>query len=303
MEDMRKLAWVKWSKCCVAKDKGGLGIKDIGAFNIALVGKWLWRLFCEKESLWVKVIEAKYGRCEDWLNNRGSIKGSIWWKDLMVVCDVNNSGGWWRRRVKRKVGCGADVKFWWLGFGSLKENHNRLFCNSAQQEEPIINMGRWVEGEWKWEFRWRRLWFEWEKDLLTTFLQVLENVKIDPNSSDTWVWTADPENIFTVKSAYEELVVNGPTDESSAMKLVWLKLVPSKVNVLAWRIILDRVQTRDKLKNCNIISQRGNVRCVLCEDEEENKNHLFFSCPVAYNIWSLCYTWVGFESVFPLEAS
>ena len=65
MEEGRKLAWVKWSNCCLPKDKGGLGIKDTESFNIALVGKWLWRLLIEKDALWARVIEAKYGGSRD----------------------------------------------------------------------------------------------------------------------------------------------------------------------------------------------------------------------------------------------
>lgn len=36
----RKIAWVKWSKGSLPKDKGGLGIKNLEAFNIALLSKW-----------------------------------------------------------------------------------------------------------------------------------------------------------------------------------------------------------------------------------------------------------------------
>lgn len=41
------------------KEKGGLGIKNIKVFNVALVGKWLRR---KKNALWVMLLEAKYGR-------------------------------------------------------------------------------------------------------------------------------------------------------------------------------------------------------------------------------------------------
>jgi len=40
---------------------GGLGIRRLGNFNSALLGKWLWRYGMETDALWRKVIEAKYG--------------------------------------------------------------------------------------------------------------------------------------------------------------------------------------------------------------------------------------------------
>lgn len=64
--DERKVAWVKWKECCNLKAKGGLGIKNIEKFNKALVGKWMWRVLNEKDELWVKLLEAKYGRGEEW---------------------------------------------------------------------------------------------------------------------------------------------------------------------------------------------------------------------------------------------
>lgn len=44
---------------------GGLGVRDIENFNIALLGKWRWRLLFEKGSLWVRVLASKYGRASE----------------------------------------------------------------------------------------------------------------------------------------------------------------------------------------------------------------------------------------------
>ena len=194
MEDRRKLSWVKWNKCCSSKQKGGLGIKNIETFNHALVGKWLWRLLNENEALWVRVLDSKYGGREEWMKEGGSKKGSIWWKDLLAIGDVNNNDGWWWKRIKRKADSGTSVLFWvdkWLGFVILKEKHNRIYCNSSQHGELISNMGRWEEGEWRWDFKWRRPWFEWERVLLTEFLQELENVKPERDTDDGWTWTGE----------------------------------------------------------------------------------------------------------------
>lgn len=36
----RKINWVKWSKVCQPKEKGGLGIRDIRLVNLSLLAKW-----------------------------------------------------------------------------------------------------------------------------------------------------------------------------------------------------------------------------------------------------------------------
>jgi hypothetical protein len=42
-EESRRVNWLKWEKVCLDKENGGLGIKNIKAFNVALLGKWVWR--------------------------------------------------------------------------------------------------------------------------------------------------------------------------------------------------------------------------------------------------------------------
>ena len=35
--DQNKIAWVSWKSICLPKEEGGLGIKDINQFNLALL--------------------------------------------------------------------------------------------------------------------------------------------------------------------------------------------------------------------------------------------------------------------------
>ena len=49
-----------WERACLEKDKGGLGVRDIKTFNKALLGKWKWLMFSQKEALWVKIVDSRY---------------------------------------------------------------------------------------------------------------------------------------------------------------------------------------------------------------------------------------------------
>nr|GFB93648.1 RNA-directed DNA polymerase, eukaryota, reverse transcriptase zinc-binding domain protein [Tanacetum cinerariifolium] len=53
--------WVSWNKVLTSKEKGGLGVSSLFALNRALMFKWVWRFFNQRDSLWVRVIHAIHG--------------------------------------------------------------------------------------------------------------------------------------------------------------------------------------------------------------------------------------------------
>jgi len=78
---------------------------------------------------------------------------------------------WFDAYISRVVGDGRNISFWkdvWVGKDTLKAKFSRLFLLSEQQEAKVIDMGFWEEGEWSWNFRWRRKFFVWENDIFNT---------------------------------------------------------------------------------------------------------------------------------------
>ena len=84
---------------CLPKEKGGLGIRDIKSFNLALLGKWRWNLFHHQEELWAQVLDSKYGgwRCMD-DERRGNNK-SLWWQDLKSLFQPSQKGNFFQNGI------------------------------------------------------------------------------------------------------------------------------------------------------------------------------------------------------------
>ncbi|GAV78934.1 hypothetical protein CFOL_v3_22399 [Cephalotus follicularis] len=58
--DASKIHWIAWQKLCQPKSKGGLGFRDLRAFNLAMLAKQGWKLEKEEDSLCFKIMKAKY---------------------------------------------------------------------------------------------------------------------------------------------------------------------------------------------------------------------------------------------------
>ncbi|XP_074297449.1 uncharacterized protein LOC141628177 [Silene latifolia] len=59
-EGKRGINWVSWRKLCQPKCMSGMGFRNFKLFNLELLSKQSWRLTTETESLWARVIKARY---------------------------------------------------------------------------------------------------------------------------------------------------------------------------------------------------------------------------------------------------
>lgn len=85
---------------------------------------------------------------------------------------------------------------------------------------------------------------------------------------------------FSVKSAtwVQNTIVNDNA-KMELLKKMWNLNIPNKVKLFSWLLILDKLQTRNRIhKFINIIND-------ICPSCNNNPNHLFINCVCAKQVW------------------
>ncbi|GKE88243.1 RNA-directed DNA polymerase, eukaryota, partial [Tanacetum coccineum] len=107
-------------------------------------------------------------------------------------------------------------------------------------------------------------------------------------TQDRWCWSLKGMGEFSVSSVRKALDDIRLPNVSTQTR--WIKEVPIKVNVHAWKVRLDYLPTRLNL------SRRGidipSILCPVCGVVVESSSHLFFECTIVKeNFRKICHWW------------
>ena len=90
-----KVAWVFWKKMCKSKLNGGIGFRNLRAFNLAMLAKQGWRLISNPNSLVAQLYKAKYYPHGDVFNAKLGSGPSYTWRSIFNGLEVVRRGTWW----------------------------------------------------------------------------------------------------------------------------------------------------------------------------------------------------------------
>ncbi|XP_057452553.1 uncharacterized protein LOC130744377 [Lotus japonicus] len=88
-----------------------------------------------------------------------------------------------------------------------------------------------------------------------------------------------------------------------AFNTIWHISAPSNVKAFVWRVLWGRIQTRVDLSRIGLYFVGDDLKCPLCQLEDESVDHLLFCCVHASTLWYKCYKWMGLVTVLPGECS
>jgi hypothetical protein len=264
----------KWEMVCRPKDLGGLGIIDTNSMNECLLVKWIWKILQEPDTLWFKILKAKYLDGCSFLSSRS--KGtSQFWQGLHKVKHLFKWGAIF------KDGNGVNCQFWqdcWLLQVPFKIAFENLY---KMARDPFCSVADcWVDQEWYVDFR-RTLssgeFEEWE-----SLLRLLQQVCLNDDCIDSVIWVLDKKGQFSTKSLYRFLSNRG--FPSRIAGVIWKSRVLTKIKFFLWQVFNNKLQVGKTLIKRG---WKGNVKCCVC-NTWETIDHIFFHCVLPRFAWGIC---------------
>lgn len=195
---IRKFLWgnkihlVSWETVTKDKKEGDLGIRNLRHMNLAFLAKLGWRMINEKDTLWVRIIQAKYRK------NITNDSNFIWktgasnvWKG---ICEANFI---LKQGVRKVARTGRNISFWhdrWIHTEPLITKATKIIIGD---EVKCLVADYWTtKGTWDWEGLSDLLPRSILNDLNLCCLNVQDFDK------DEIYWDKEISGLFSVASAY-----------------------------------------------------------------------------------------------------
>lgn len=273
VDGQKSIHLLRWKTLCQPKSRGGSGLKNLSKQNSAFLMKLALATRTQHDSLWVRVLRAKYGDLASPSVKRTPSTASIFWKSLSSVCEDLELGMMW------KVGDGKSISFWsdhWVGDGGP-------LYHLAFAPIPVaahrLNLAHYMNevGTWEWSAF---------HDLLPNHL-LAQIAQVNPSHSkgpDECIWQSNGKTTFSVSSAYNLLMEEDWDDEDSKWALAWRWPGLQRIRTFLWLAMHNRLLTN---------SERGrrhmslDTQCGYCGHAEEDLNHILRACPLAVECWKL----------------
>nr|GEX74460.1 hypothetical protein [Tanacetum cinerariifolium] len=222
------------------------------------LSKWKMKILSIGSSLWSRVIELIHG--EDGIDLLGYIK--------------------------KKTGNGENTLFWgevWKSDVPFSLLYPKIFALESCKFITVAN--KMAHSSLASSLR-RNPKGGIEQVQMADLISNLEGFTL-PNMYDRWRWSLSGDGEFSVASVRN--LIDDRTLAEVGAKTRWIKYVPIKVNILAWRIKLNNLPSRLNLSHRGL--DLDIIFCPSCNSAVESSNHIFFGCPMVKDLYKFLARW------------
>ncbi|KAJ9547296.1 LOW QUALITY PROTEIN: hypothetical protein OSB04_019839 [Centaurea solstitialis] len=191
-----------------------------------------------------------------------------------------------------------DKKCGGLGIGSLRALNLALLAKWRWREKTEPNaiwnkLIRSYTGTWCMRGSSRNNRGTWntihgvENDLREMGINLFSFLKLNDDGSG-WEWELEQNKTYSVRSLRR--LIDGVTLPAADTETEWNRWLPNKINIQIWRILNNRMQTRDNLLKRGV--NMPSTDCPLCHSSSECLDHVMTSCSTTKVINAHLANWV-----------
>ncbi|XP_013624812.1 PREDICTED: uncharacterized protein LOC106330980 [Brassica oleracea var. oleracea] len=262
--DKRKICWIAFSELAISKGDGGIELRDIETFNLAMLAKLSCRIYTRPDCLLARVLLGKYCKFQPFSQVSATSSISHGWRSILCGRDLlmANTG--------KAIGNGRDTLIWeepWLS----SETPSRPMGPPPSETKNwrVYELMIGDSGEWNRELIGRIL--------PTAATEILSIPKKDGvYSTKTGYYT----NI-SMKEATQ--LQPAPQHPCSWNTDIWRGDFSPKLRVFLWEIVKGALPLGENLEKRSILS---NSKCIHC-GFRKTATHLFLHCRFAASIWEM----------------
>lgn len=258
---------VNWTRSCLPKENGGLGILDLRRFARALRLRWLWHSWVSPDKTWAGTKPP----CDD--------------TDRLLFATCTTI----------KVGNGRKTSFWedaWVQGRRPKDIAPLLYTKSRRKNRYVddaLTNNNWIQ-----DLN-HRVGFTVNHFLqYATLRWQISQIERDESQDDHIIWNLTADGQYTASSAYRAQFIG--CTRNPRLNAIWKAWAPPKCKIFTWLILQNRVWTSDRLAKRNWDHSDA---CLLCRQTMETALHLLSDCRYTRQIWILVAEWVGQAGLRP----
>ncbi|XP_058725678.1 uncharacterized protein LOC131596972 [Vicia villosa] len=217
----RSIHWMKWETVCKPREKGGLGVRDVGEINKALLLKWKWRILKEDFAIWSGFLKLRYHEPKIKVlasyGQASNSKESKWWKDVILtmskrIVETKDSRGVLNVLLEKAIVCLFGLL---LVHGSRAMWYGIPLASWVTADVLLLGANSAIQAQW------RQLW------------SLLQSASMVRDGIDEFLWCPNVDGSFSVASASSIISdfkeVAWMPFKVALLKVVWKSPAPLKI--------------------------------------------------------------------------